>query len=74
MADECMRLFKEGKYDELCLAFQSGRIVSCGGALFAALLQSGLMDTARPCIPVDAPLSAKGEQGGTAYYSAFSFV
>jgi AmmeMemoRadiSam system protein B len=74
MADECKRLFKEGKYDELCSAFQSGRIASCGGALFAALLQSGLMDTARPCVPVDSLLSAKGEQGGTAYYSAFSFV
>ncbi|MCL1931220.1 MAG: AmmeMemoRadiSam system protein B [Treponema sp.] len=74
MADECMRLFKEGKYNELCTSFQNGRIASCGGALFAALLQSGLMDTARPCIPSDSLLSAKGEQGGTAYYSAFSFV
>jgi len=74
MADECLRLFKEGKYDELCLALQNGRIASCGGALFAALLQSGLMDTARPCIAADSLLSAKGERGGTAYYSAFSFV
>ena len=74
MADECLRLFKEKKYVELCAAFQSGRIVSCGGALFAALLQSGLMDTARPFIAADSLLSAKGERGGTAYYSAFSFV
>jgi len=74
MADECLRLFKEGKHDELCLAFQDGRIASCGGALFAALLQSGLMETARPCIPSDSLLSAKGERGGTAYYTAFSFV
>jgi len=74
MADECLRLFREEKFGELCLAFQDGRIVSCGGALFAALLQSGLIDTARPCIPDESLLSARGEQGGIAYYSAFSFV
>jgi len=74
MADECLRLFREEKYNELCLAFQNGRIASCGGALFAALLQSGLMDMARPCIPSDSLLSARGERGGIAYYSAFSFV
>ena len=74
MADECVRLFKEVKYIELCSAFQNGRIASCGGALFAALLQSGLMDRASPCIPADSLLSAKGERGATAYYSAFSFV
>jgi AmmeMemoRadiSam system protein B len=73
MADECLRLFREGRYDELCAAFQDGRIVSCGGALVAALLQSGLIDS-RPCIPADSLLSARGERGGTAYYSAFSFV
>ena len=74
MADECLRLFREGKYSELCSALQNGRIASCGGALFAALLQSGLIDTARPCITTDTPLSARGERGGIAYYSAFSFV
>jgi len=74
MADECMRLFKEEKFGELCAAFQDGRIASCGGALFAALLQSGLIDTARPCLPANSLLSIKGERGSTAYYSAFSFV
>jgi AmmeMemoRadiSam system protein B len=74
MADECLRLFKDGKYDELCSAFRNGRIASCGGALFAALLQSGLMNSSRPCVPANSLLSAKGERGGTAYYSAFSFV
>ena len=74
MADECVRLFRDGRYDELCLAFQDERIKSCGGALVTALLQSGLMDMARPNIVADSLLSAKTEQNETVYYNAFSFV
>jgi AmmeMemoRadiSam system protein B len=51
MAEECVRLFREGKHDELCLALQNGTMSGCGNALFAALLQSGLMNSARPRIP-----------------------
>jgi AmmeMemoRadiSam system protein B len=73
MAKECLRLFSEGKHGELCLALQNGAITGCGGALFAALLQSGLLDSARPRIPSESLLSAKDEQDRTIYYSAFSF-
>ena len=73
MAGECLRLFREGRHDELCQSLQDGRIASCGGALFAALLKSGLMDTMHPYIPSDSLLSAWGEQNRTVYYSAFSF-
>jgi AmmeMemoRadiSam system protein B len=73
MAGECLRLFKEGRCDELCQALQDGRIASCGGALVAALLQSGLMDTARPCLASESLLSAWDEQERTVYYSAFAF-
>jgi AmmeMemoRadiSam system protein B len=73
MAKECVRLFKEGKHTELSLALQNGSITGCGGALFAALLQSGLLDSARPRIPSKTMLSAKDEQDRTIYYSAFSF-
>jgi len=73
MADECLRLLREEKRDELCLALQDGRIASCGGALVAALLKSGLMDTARTCIASDSLLRAWGEQKQTVYYNAFSF-
>jgi AmmeMemoRadiSam system protein B len=73
MADEFVRLFREGKHSELCTALQDGRIANCGGALVAALLQSGLMDTARPRVASDALLSARTEQNKTVYYGAFSF-
>jgi AmmeMemoRadiSam system protein B len=73
MAGECLRLFREKRYEELYQALQDGRIASCGGALVAALLKSGLMDTARPCIASDSLLSARGEQDRTVYYSAFAF-
>jgi AmmeMemoRadiSam system protein B len=73
MAKECVRLFREGKHDELCLSLQNGTITGCGNALFAALLQSGLLDSARTHIPSESLLSAKDEQNRTVYYGAFSF-
>jgi AmmeMemoRadiSam system protein B len=73
MAQECRRLFSEGSHDDLCAAFQDGRITGCGGALVAALLQSGLVDTAHPALASDLLLNAKGEKDKTVYYGAFSF-
>ena len=74
MAAECIRLFREGRLDELHTALQNGSIASCGGALFAALLQSGLVGALHPCLASDSLLSAKGEKDKTVYYSAFSFI
>ncbi|MCL2044610.1 MAG: AmmeMemoRadiSam system protein B [Treponema sp.] len=74
MAGECMRLFKEDRRVELFSALKDGRISSCGGALVAALLQSGLLDSARPCLASDSLLSARGEKDRTVYYGALSFV
>jgi len=73
MAEECQQLFRDGSHDELRAAFQDGRITGCGGALVSALLQSGLVDTARPVLASDLLLSAKGEKDNTVYYGAFSF-
>jgi AmmeMemoRadiSam system protein B len=73
MADEYLRLFREGHRKELCKALLDGQIASCGGALLAALLQSGLVDTLRPCLASDSLLSAWGEQERTVYYGAFSY-
>jgi AmmeMemoRadiSam system protein B len=73
-AGECRRLFREDRREELRLALQNDLIAGCGGALIAALLQSGLMDTARPCLASDLLLSARNEQDKTVYYNAFSFV
>ena len=74
MAEEFQRLFREGRSDELRRALQDGRIEGCGSELVAALLRSGLVDSARPCLASDSLLSAQGEEGKTVYYGAFSFV
>jgi AmmeMemoRadiSam system protein B len=73
MAQECRQLFRDGRSDDLRAAFQEGRITGCGGALVAALLQSGLVDTAQPSLASDLLLSAKSEKDKTVYYGAFSF-
>ena len=73
MAWECLRLFNEGRSADLCKALQNGWIISCGGALVAALLQSGLVDTDHPR-PVSLSLERVfGEKGRTVYYNALSF-
>ena len=74
MAKQCFRFFREGKRDELFEAFQSGKIAGCGSALVIALLKSGLLDAARPCLASDSLLSAREEKGKTVCYGAFSFV
>ena len=73
MAGEYIQLFKEGRRLELSMSLQDGRITSCGGALVAALLQSGLVNTMRPRLVSQSLLSAYGEQDKTVYYGAFSF-
>jgi AmmeMemoRadiSam system protein B len=73
MARECQQLFRDGRHDDLRAAFQEGRITGCGGALVAALLQSGLVDAARPCLASDLLLNAKSEKDKSVYYGAFSF-
>ena len=74
MAGQCIKFFREGKLDELREALRSGKIAGCGGALVAALLQSGLVDSSHPCLASNSLLSARGEEGKTVCYGAFSFV
>ena len=73
MAREAQELFREGRRDELNLALQDGRIAGCGGTLLAALLCSGLLDTARASLASETLLSARGENDRMVYYGAFSF-
>jgi len=73
MAWECFKLLGDRNCDELCKMLQSGRIVSCGGGLVTALLQSGLVDTMNPKLVSSSLQSAQGEDGRTVYYGAFSF-
>jgi len=72
--EECLRLFREGKRRRLYAAFDSGDISGCGGSLVTALLQSRLLDGARPRLASESLLSARGERDKTVYYGAFSFV
>lgn len=74
MASECMRLFREGKYNELYQALQKGQITGCGIAPLTALLQSGLVEESRPCPAQDTLLSARGERDKAVYYGGFAFV
>jgi len=72
--EECMRLFREGKSRGLRAAFERRAVCGCGCALVRALMQSGLLDGARPSLSSESLLSAKGERGKTVYYGAFSFA
>ena len=74
MAALCMRLFREGNYIKLYKALQDGQITGCGGDLVAALLQSGLMDTACLNLASDSLLSTMGENNKIVYYGAFAFL
>jgi AmmeMemoRadiSam system protein B len=74
MAEECLRLFREGRRDDLSRALHDGRVTGCGGAPLAALLQSGLVDGTRPCPASDTLLSDRGEKDKTVYYGAFAFA
>ena len=73
-AEECMRLFREGRRKELGAAFESGLLAGCGGDLVTALMRGGLLDGTRPCLASESLLKEQGERGNTVYYGAFSFV
>jgi len=73
MAWEYLKLLSDGKSEELIKALQNGRIVSCGGALVTALLQSGLVNAMNSKLAFPSLQSAFGEKGRTIYYGAFSF-
>jgi len=72
--DECMRLFREGRRRKLFSAFEEGHISSCGGALLTAMMQSRLLDGARPCLASESMPNTIGEHDKAVYYGAFSFV
>jgi len=74
MPDEFMRLFREGKYNELNQSLQSGKITGCGSALISALLQSRLLEKTRPFPAHNDFLCARGERDKNVYYGGFAFV
>jgi AmmeMemoRadiSam system protein B len=72
-AETCIQLLEENRIDEFIDGIYDGRISSCGGALIASLLESGLMK-GKPARFVTEPLvSARGEWGDTTYYAGIAF-
>jgi AmmeMemoRadiSam system protein B len=73
-AETCIRLLEENRTGAFIAAFHEGRINSCGGALIAALLESGLVAD-KPARLVSGPLiNARGERGGTTCFAGLAFA
>ena len=73
-AETCIRLLEENKTDPFIAALYNGRINPCGGALMAALLESGLVAD-KPGRLTGGPMrSARGERGDTTCYAGIAFA
>ena len=73
-AATCIRLLEENRTGTFIAALYKGRISPCGGALIAALLESGLVAD-KPGRLVSGPVtSAKGERGDTSCYAGIAFA
>jgi AmmeMemoRadiSam system protein B len=72
-AENCVRLLEENRIDDFIAALRGGRISACGGALIAALLESGLVADQAARLVTGPLVSAKGERGDTAYYGGVVF-
>ncbi|MDR2304325.1 MAG: AmmeMemoRadiSam system protein B [Treponema sp.] len=76
-AEEALKLLLNKDPRQFGIALSRGNVSSCGGALAASLLKSGLVQNleAKACLaPSNGPmLSAKGEENTTVYYGAISY-
>jgi AmmeMemoRadiSam system protein B len=73
-AETCVRLLEENKPDAFIAALYDGRIHSCGGALIAALLKSGLVADKTAVLTNGSPASAREAWGETSYYGGVAFA
>jgi AmmeMemoRadiSam system protein B len=73
-AETCIRLLEENKARAFIAALYDGRISPCGGALIAALLESGLVADKPPRLTTSPLASAKGDGGDTTYYAGVAFT
>jgi AmmeMemoRadiSam system protein B len=74
LAEESLRLFSEKNAPALASAIFDGRLNACGGALVAALFESGLLDKTHECSFAENLVSAVGAENNTVYYSELSYV
>ncbi|MDR0320782.1 MAG: AmmeMemoRadiSam system protein B [Treponema sp.] len=74
LAEESLRLFSEKNAPALASAIFDGRLNACGGALVAALFESGLLDKTHECSFPENLVSAVSAENNTVYYSELSYV
>ena len=72
-AETSIRLLEENRTDELISGIHAGRISSCGGALIASLLESGLLAGKTPRLVSGPLVTAQGELGNTTCYAGIAF-
>jgi AmmeMemoRadiSam system protein B len=73
-AENCIRLLEENRIGAFIDGLYDGSISSCGGALIAALLESGLVADKGARLLPGSLTSARGELGDTTCYAGFAFV
>lgn len=73
-AEEFVRLLQEKDQETLTAAIYDRRISACGGALTAAVLQSGLLHNTRTSVMPDIPVIARGDEGQIVCYGVVCFV
>jgi AmmeMemoRadiSam system protein B len=72
-AEEFLGLIREKDAAALEAAIAGGRISACGGAITAAVLQSGLAETAGFRVVSDPPIRARQSEGSFTCYGAAAF-
>jgi AmmeMemoRadiSam system protein B len=73
-AEEFVRLLREKDQERLTAAIYDRRISACGGALTAAVLQSGLLNNTRTLAIPDAPVLVRGDEGQIVCYGVVYFA
>ena len=73
LAEESVRLVLEKNTPQLISSVLNGRIKTCGGAIIASLLGSGLLDQKQPRFIGEEMVSAAEEDGDTVFYGVVSF-
>jgi AmmeMemoRadiSam system protein B len=72
-AENCIRLLEENRTEDFIAGIRDGRISACGGALIAALLESGLVADKPARLAAGPLVSARGERGDTVCYGGLAF-
>jgi AmmeMemoRadiSam system protein B len=72
-AKACLDLLLRGRYGEFGPSLQAGAISPCGGALIAALLESGILDHTAAVLLSEPLIKAEAELGVITYSGAVAF-